>query len=381
MSKKFNKSLNFNYLNSNVSFGSISANTFTGSNLSISGSITSGSVKTDTIFALTGITTGNINFTGNLYQNGLAYVGSQWTNTSGSNLSYTSGIVVVTNNVFTNVTATNMIGTNISSGTVNASIGITTSNISVPGFINTQTNTINTQTIQPNVIGSSKDGGINYWNKDNVVISDTTYVNWGPVYNEYNLSQVRGISNVSGTSLSVQIRITGTARNGATDSDITGTFYITDSSGNLTSTIYEYTVDNATPGEPPFGTPTPGTLSVDTGYITVTIPQGGSIQSKDNYANDSTYLTIQNPYVYINVLDLKTNIPTIISTNATVTNVSTGVVIASTGITTGTIKATGLSVLANATVTNVSTGVVIASTGITTGTIKQLGYQFLLMLL
>jgi len=32
----------------------------------------------------TGLTTGNINFTGSLYQNNVPYIGSQWTGTSGS---------------------------------------------------------------------------------------------------------------------------------------------------------------------------------------------------------------------------------------------------------------------------------------------------------
>ena len=42
-----------------------------------------------------GLTTGNINFTGTLYQNGVVYVGSQWTGSVGSALTYTSGNVGV----------------------------------------------------------------------------------------------------------------------------------------------------------------------------------------------------------------------------------------------------------------------------------------------
>ena len=443
MSKKFNKSLNFNYLNSNVSFGSISANTFTGSNVSISGNITS-----STLNASNGITAGNINFTGDLYKNGSLYVSSQWTTTAGSNLSYTSGMVVITNNVITNVSTgtvnastgitagsanigsatagsanigsanigsatvgsanitsvtvatllnTNTVSTNISAATLNLSTGITTgsakitnanvttatvgtlrvagtsyitnaeitsvtaANIVVPGFINTQTNTINTTTIQPNNIGASKVSGLHYWSNSNN-ISDTTYVNWGPVLNEYNTDLVKGISNISGGDLSVQIRITGTAENSDSNNDLTGTFYIANSSGNLISTIYEYTVDNAIPTEP-FDSPNPGSLAIDTGYITVTIPQGGSIQSKDNGANvNNSDLRIQNPYVYINVVNLQTNIPTIISTNTTVTNASVG------GL-----NASGLSALANATATNASVGVLIASTGITTAALLNTG--------
>lgn len=240
-------------------------------------------------------------------------------------------------------------------GTLRATT-ITTSNIVVPGFINTQTDTINTTTIQPNIIGTAKDTGIHYWSKsDN--ISDTTYVNWGPVYNEYNLSLVKGITNISGTNLSVQIRITGTAENSDTGNDLTGTFYIANSSGSLTSTIYEYTIDKATAG-PEFmgmpGTPIPGVLSIDTGYITVTIPQGGSIQSKDNGVNDSTYLYIQNPYVYINVVSSKTNISSLVASNANITNITVGTLaLSNANLTTGTIASL---VASNANITNITVG-------------------------
>jgi hypothetical protein len=257
-------------------------------------------------------------------------------------------------------------------GTLKATT-ITTSNIIVPGFINTQTDTINT-TIQPDLIGAIKDNSIHYWSK-NDNISSTTYVNWGPVYDEFNESEVKGISNISGTDLLVEIKIVGTAENNATDSDITGTFYIANSSGSLISTIYEYTVNNAIPGEGFMGMPTPGVLSIDTGYITVTIPQGGSIQSKDNYVNDSTYLLIQNPYVYINVVNLKTNIPTLLNTNAvstniSATNISVGTLNLSTGITTASALITNSSIgtlfATNITATNImgttiSTGRLIAN--------------------
>jgi hypothetical protein len=76
------------------------------------------SLSTNTLIASTGITTGDINFTGVLYQNGTAYAGSQWTTTSG-NVSYTSGSVV----------ASNLISTNASTGTLFAYTGITTAGL------------------------------------------------------------------------------------------------------------------------------------------------------------------------------------------------------------------------------------------------------------
>ena len=87
----------------------------------------SGTVKADTI-NVTGITASNINFTGSLYQNGVAYSSSQWTTTSG-NVSYTSGSIIGTS-----VSASNMISINSSIGTINAT-GITASNINFTGSL------------------------------------------------------------------------------------------------------------------------------------------------------------------------------------------------------------------------------------------------------
>ena len=96
-----------------------------------------------------GLTTGNINFTGGLFQNGVAYVGSQWNGTSGNSLYYgTSGSVNVgigtTNPGFTldvngtinsstiitiRSTIGNLLGTNISAS------NLITTNITTPNII------------------------------------------------------------------------------------------------------------------------------------------------------------------------------------------------------------------------------------------------------
>jgi hypothetical protein len=108
----------------NLSSDSISTGT-----INASVGITSGSILS------TGLTTGNINFTGSLFQNGLAYLGSQWTTTSG-NVSYTSGSVVSSNFVATNITVSSLF---ISSGNLNMSGGnlnMTGGNINVNSTIN-----------------------------------------------------------------------------------------------------------------------------------------------------------------------------------------------------------------------------------------------------
>ncbi|NDA64677.1 MAG: hypothetical protein EBX50_22000, partial [Chitinophagia bacterium] len=88
--------------------GTISAGTHVGTLMS-SASIGASGATIGTLY-VTGITAGNINFTGNLYQNGSLYTAqggsgggsSQWTTTNG-NISYTSGSVVASNLVTNNI--------------------------------------------------------------------------------------------------------------------------------------------------------------------------------------------------------------------------------------------------------------------------------------
>jgi hypothetical protein len=58
-------------------------------------------ITTSTILS-TGLTTGNINFTGALYQNGVPYIGSQWTSTNGNVLYYGSS-----GNIYVGIGTTN----------------------------------------------------------------------------------------------------------------------------------------------------------------------------------------------------------------------------------------------------------------------------------
>ena len=161
--------LNTNTITTNVSTGTIFASTgittgtinitesATATNVSVGGlnasgtsalaNVTATNISTGTLQAPSGITVGNINFTGSLYQNGIAYLGSQWTTTSG-NVSYTSGSVVATNvtatNVTgTNVTATNIVGTTITAGTLN----VTTSTIATLLNTNAVATNISTGTL------------------------------------------------------------------------------------------------------------------------------------------------------------------------------------------------------------------------------------------
>ena len=58
---------------------------------------------------------GDINFTGDLYENGSLFTTSQWTGSIGSVLSYTSNSVIMTNASVQNITTTNVLSTNLSS--------------------------------------------------------------------------------------------------------------------------------------------------------------------------------------------------------------------------------------------------------------------------
>ena len=118
--------------------GNINASDVTIGNLTVTGFTTTVNVTEQNVvdtnittgsLNATGITAGNINFTGSLYQNGVAYQGSQWTTTSG-NVSYTGGSIVGTS-----VSATNMISMSQTTGTLVASSGITAGNINFTGSL------------------------------------------------------------------------------------------------------------------------------------------------------------------------------------------------------------------------------------------------------
>ena len=112
---------------SNVNSSNITVGTLNVSSINMTGGSVSGigSISTGTLQAPNGITVGNINFTGSLYQNGVAYLGSQWTTTLG-NVSYTSGSVVATDvNIVTlsagTLVASNANATALTAGTLVAS--------------------------------------------------------------------------------------------------------------------------------------------------------------------------------------------------------------------------------------------------------------------
>ena len=305
-----------------ITTGSINANDGIITNGTITNLLTT-NVSIGTLDVI-GITAGNINFTGSLYQNDSIYISSQWLSGTGGNLSYTNGNIGIGNTspsfsldvsgtarITSGITTSTLLVTNVSTGTVNASTGITTAALLNTGLTSTANLAATTATI-PNII--------------------ITNVSIGTV-------NVTGIT----TAALLNTGLTSTANLAAT-----------------TATIPNIVITNVSVG----------TLSAST--IT-----GGNLSLSGDLIVGGTLTTVN--ITSTNILNTNISIGTIIATglsalqNVTVTNISAGTLNASTGITTGTINASGLSVLANATATNASIGTVNLSTGITTAALLNTG--------
>jgi len=140
----------------NVNTTNVTTSTLLASNVNATtlttSSLFSTSISTGTLQAPNGITVGNINFTGSLYQNGVAYLGSQWTTTSG-NVSYTSGSVVATDVNATTLTAGTLVSSNANATTLTAGT-LVSSNANVTNLTaaNVLFGTVSSSFIASNVI-------------------------------------------------------------------------------------------------------------------------------------------------------------------------------------------------------------------------------------
>jgi hypothetical protein len=239
----------------------------------------------------------------------------------------------------TTATVPNIVVTNVSTGTLNAS---GTSILANATATNVSTGTLNAST-------GITTGTINATGLSALTNATATNVSTGTLTASTGITT--GTIKVTGTS----VLANATATNVSTGT-LTASTGITTGTINATglSALANVTATNVSSG----------TLTASTGITTGTINATGlSALANATATNVSTgTLTASGLSALANV---------------TATNVSAGVVIASTGITTGTISVSGLSALANVTATNVSAGVVIASTGITTGTISVSGLSAL----
>ena len=173
--------------NGNVGIGT----TAPGSRLEVNGTIKSGD-----------ITVGNINFTGNLYQNGLAYLGSQWTTTSGNIITYTSGNVNV-NSGFTSSFNSNTLGSLVSTG---GNIGINTTSpgtrldVSGTGRITTSLTTgalFSTNQTTTNIVSTNlSTGTLNATTMSTALLTASTSITTGALF-----STNQTTTNIVGTNL------------------------------------------------------------------------------------------------------------------------------------------------------------------------------------
>jgi hypothetical protein len=388
------------------------------------------------------ITTGNLNFTGNLYKNGTLYnPGTQWTTTN-SDISYTSGNVNTSNLITTdisgsnmrlsgdlyvggtlsvvNVTTTNVVDINISTGT------ITVSNLS--NFANVIATNISTGTINATVytggsmqLSGSVTVGTLRLTSTNIALGasagNTSQSEWGIAIgrNSGNTSQgssavaigaqagqtLQGgqavaIGNNTGTT-SQGSSSTAIGPNCATNAQGANSVAVGTNSGNRQG-IYAVAIGALAGGV------SQGNYAVAIGSEAGRTSQHSNsiiINANSSALNSGTagafYVNPVRNVVEDNFLgyDAVTKEITYWSTsnftttNLVATNISTGTLIASTGITTGTLLATTIvgstsissasiqgtnSTITNAVHTALSTGTLnltsaIVSTGITTATL------------
>jgi len=290
-------------------------------------------VSTGTLQAPSGITVGNINFTGSLYQNGTPYLGSQWTTTSG-NVSYTSGSVVSSNLVATNSTVTNVQATAISVANVAVS-----GNLSVAGTLTT-VNMTTTNLIDINVSAGS---------------ANITSLTTGNV-NATNITASSGIiTNMSHTSLT-------SANSLLTNANVTTLTAATLLNTNAVSTNVSAATLNLSTGL------TAASANITNVNATTFTAASGIITNASHTSLTSANSLLTNA----NVTTLTA--ATLLNTNAVSTNVSSATLNLSTGLTSASAQITNVNATTftaatllntNAVSTNISSATLNLSTGLT----------------
>ena len=347
------------------------------------------------------ITTGNINFTGDLYKNGTLYnPGSQWV-TSNSDIYYTTGNVNTSNLITTNISGSNLrlsgdlyVGGTLSVVNVTTTnvmdINITTGTINVTGISNlnnaTATN-VSAGTIT--ATNSMSTANLFYSNASAGTINVSTGITTGTLLATTSISS--GSTSVSSGMLSAtNATVTNVTATNVSSGSIIATTIVGStsvSSGMLSATnatVTNVTATNVSSGSI-IATTIVGSTSVSSGMlsatnatvtnVTATNVSSGSINATTIVGSTSVSSGLLSA---TNIVGTNISAGTLSGTTITGANLSlsgnlivggtlttvniTSTNILNTNISVGTIIATGLSALQNVTLTNVSAGTINAST-------------------
>jgi hypothetical protein len=267
--------------------------------------IVGGNLTTGTILS-TGLTTGNINFTGSLFQNGVAYLGSQWTSTGA--------------NIFFGTSGSSNVGINTTSPAFNLDVNGSMRSTAVYTTNITSTNLVSTTSTLPNLITTN--------------ITTSTLLASTSVSTSTLLATTSTIPNIIHTNITTSTLLASTSIS-------TGTLLAT------TSTIPNSTFTNITTSTLLAST------SVSTGTLlatTSTIP---------NIIHTNITTSSINSTGLISTASLFSTTATI--PNSTFTNITTSTLLASTSISTGALLTT-TSTIPNSTFTNITTSTLLATT-------------------
>ena len=359
--------------------------------------------STTTTLNATGITTGNINFTGNLYQNGQPYASntSQWTTYSNGNLGYSSGNIGIGN---TNPSyRLDVVGNyRIANGTSSSLV----SSINNGNVIEIQNNSsVGNSSIQFNdYLGSTKlfTGYSNPYNSS--VLAGSSYIMSDTATSlkliAGNQTSIPVILNASDNSVSITSSIDSTdiysgslkvsGGIGVSKTLHFGNYIVANSSLTLAPSastyggngsrfiLYQGTLNTATPyaigiengnlwNSSPYGgykwyTNTSVSMQLSSGNLSVT----GGITSNSISTSTLSATTLSATTITASNLSLSGDLTiagTLTAVNITSTNLK------DTNISTSTLNVSNISTLTNVTATNISTGTLIASTGLSTGSI------------
>lgn len=166
-----------------------------------------------------------------------------------------------------------------------------------PNITNPTITPFSTPTIYTNE--SIVNGNDGYWTAltDNFLGSG---FQWGPELDEFNIKEKLGIDNISGMEQTIDFQIYGNARNFNKLTGQTLSIFVADSLGASISIIFSLTIDAWNDVIDPISPPI---ITFDSGILTVTIPEGGSIQATDGNPDGNSFIRFNTATIVIEKTD------------------------------------------------------------------------------